>query len=216
MKKILSLSAAALLIAGVAFGQEKKAGAFEGSISFMQYNGIDTTYFSYDVKTTHVRIVNTDIKTNNDEGIYLIDLTTKTTLALSPVRKIYKDQPSPAAVKPSGTPKVTKTTNTKTINGYKCTEYDVVDAEEGIKVTYWIATGNFEFFLPMMNILNRKDKFSQYYMVIPSSANMFPMEAYETDMSGVSKGFIKATKVTTGKIANGTFEIPEGYHKFEK
>ncbi len=212
MKKILSLSAAVMLFAGAAFGQK----SFEGQIDFMQYNGIDTTYFEYYVKTTHVKIVNTDIKTNNDEGIYLIDLTTKTTLALSPVRKIYKDQPSPAPVKPSGTPKVTKTANVKTINGFKCTEYDVADAEEGIKVSYWIASGDFEFFLPMMNILNRKDKFSQYYMAIPNSANMFPMEAYETDMSGASKGFIKATKCIPGKIADGTFAIPAGYNKFEK
>src|ERR1700739_2971577 len=182
MKKILSLSAAVMLFAGAAFSQK----SFEGQIDFMQYNGIDTTYFSYYVKTHNVKIVNTDIKTNNDEGIYLIDLTTKTTLALSPIRKIYKDQPSTAPVKPSGTPKVTKTANTKTINGLKCTEYDVVDAEEGIKVVYWIARGDYEFFLPMMNILNRKDKFSQYYMAIPNTANMFPMEAYETDMSGAS------------------------------
>ena len=212
MKKILSLSAAVMLFAGAAFSQK----SFEGQIDFMQYNGIDTTYFSYYVKTTHVKIVNSDIKTGNDEGIYLIDLTTKTTLALSPIRKIYKDQPSPAPVKPSGTPKVTKTTNTKTINGLKCTQYDVVDAEEGIKVTYWIASGDYEFFLPMMNILNRKDKFSQYYMAISGTSNMFPMEAYETDMSGASKGFIKATKVTSGKIADGTFAIPAGYNKFEK
>lgn len=212
MKKIISLSAAALLFAGVAFGQK----SFEGQIDFMQYNGIDTTYFSYYVKTTHIKIVNTDIKTGNDEGIYLIDLTNKTTLALSPIRKIYKDQPSPAPVKPAGTPKVTKTSNTKTINGLKCTEYDVVDAEEGIKVTYWLASGDFTFFNPMMNVLNRKDKFSQYYMVIPGTTNMFPMEAYETDMSGASKGFIKATKCTSGKIAEGTFAIPAGYNKFEK
>lgn len=212
MKKILSLSAAALLFAGMAFGQK----SFEGQIDFMQYNGIDTTYFSYYVKTTHVKIVNTDIKTGNDEGIYLIDLTTKTTLALSPIRKIYKDQPSPAPVKPAGTPKVTKTTNTKMINGLKCTEIDVADAEEGIKVTYWVASGDFEFFSPMMNILNRKDKFSQYYMCITGTSNMFPMEAYETDMSGASKGFIKATKCTSGKISDGTFAIPAGYNKFEK
>jgi len=53
-------------------------------------------------------------------------------------------------------------------------------------------------------------------MAITGTANMFPMEAYETDMSGASKGFIKATKVTSGKIADGTFAIPAGYNKFEK
>jgi hypothetical protein len=121
MKKLFSLSAAALLFANVAFSQgASKSGTFEGQIDFYDYNGIDSTFYTYYVKGNHVKIVNTDIKTNNDEGIYLIDLNAKTTWALSPVRKIYKDQPSPAPVKPSGNPKCTKTTNTKTMYRVYC------------------------------------------------------------------------------------------------
>ncbi|MGP8216746.1 MAG: DUF4412 domain-containing protein [Bacteroidia bacterium] len=217
MKRIYVLYSIVLLLGNIVLGQElKKIGPFEGTIQFIQYLGSDTSYYSYDIKDNNIRILNTDIKTNNDEGIYLINLTTKTTTAISPVRRIYKDEPSPAPVKPDGQIKVTKTNNVKTINGYKCTEYIVENATDGIKVTYWIASGNFDFFLPMMNILNRKDVFSEYYMQIENTKGMFPMEAYETDLSDNPKGFMKATRITPKIVATGIFEIPAGYNKFQK
>jgi hypothetical protein len=217
MNKRIILSIITFLTGYSVFSQDlKKSTAFEGSIEFMQCIGTDTTFYSYDIKSTHVRIKNIDVKSNKDIGIYLMDLSAKTTIAISPLRRIYKDEPTPATVKVSGDPKVTKTTNTKTINGYKCTEYVVENAKDGIKISYWIANGNFEFFLPMMNILNRSDNFSLYYMQIKNSQNMFPMEAYETDLSGTAKGFMKATKVTAGTVAAQTFVVPEGYKKFEK
>jgi hypothetical protein len=214
MKKLLTLSAAALLFAGAAFGQ--KAAAFEGQIDFWSFNGVDTSYYTYYVKGNHIKMVNTDPKSNNEEGIYLIDLTTKKTTALSPIRHVYFDQPSPAAVKPAGTPKVTKTANTKTIQGYKCTEYIVEDAEEGVKIHYWMAAGHFNFLMDLLNILNRKDKFSEYLLAIPGASGMFPMLAEQTDMSGASKGSMQATKVSSGSVVDGTFSIPAGYKEFKK
>jgi hypothetical protein len=213
MKKLLSISAALMLFAGMAFGQKP----FEGQIDFWMYNNVDTTYYFYYVKGNHIKITNTDPKTNNDQGYFLIDLSTKKTTALSaPFRHTYFDQPSPAPVKPAGTPKVNKTGKTKTINGYKCEEIVVEDAEEGLKVSFWVATGGFDFFVPMMDILNRKDKFSEYYKAIPKTAGMFPMEATETDMSGAPKGSMKATLVKAGTVSDGTFAIPSGYNKVDR
>jgi hypothetical protein len=219
MKKILSLSAAVILMATVVTAQDKGAktsGGFEGSIDFMQYNGVDTTYYKYYIKGNHVKVDNYDPKTNNIEGSFLIDLSTKKMTALSPVRKIYFDQPSGAAVKPAGKPTVTKTGKTKTIGGYKCTEYLVVDADEGLKIHFWMASGHFDFFGTMLEILNRKDKFSEYYQIITDATGMFPMLAEEEDLSGNPKGLMKAVKVDKGTIANDVFDIPKGYKEFKK
>lgn len=222
MKKLFSISLATLLIANVAISQEHKKPApktskeFEGQIDFMQYNGVDTTYYTYYVKGRHIRVDNIDPKTSNIEGSYLIDLSTKKTTALSPIRKVYFDQPSPAPVKPEGTTSVTKTKNTKKISGYTCTEYIVEDKEEGLKISYWMASGHFDFFLDMMKVLNRKDKFSEYYLAIPHAEGMFPMLALETDLSGATKGEMKATKVKEANVMDGTFGIPPGYKEFKK
>lgn len=213
MKKILTISAIFTLFAGAAFGQK----AFEGEIDFWMYNNVDTTYYYYYVKGNHVKITNTDPKTNNDQGYFLIDLSTKKTTALSaPFRHTYFDQPSPAPVKPAGTPKVTKTGKEKTIMGMKCEEMVVQDDEEGLKVSFWVTTGGYDFFNPMMSILNRKDKFSEYWMAITNSKGMFPVEAYETDLQGASKGCMKATLIKAGTVSDGTFSIPQGYNKVDR
>jgi uncharacterized protein DUF4412 len=211
MKKIFSFSAALILIGTVATAQ-----SFEGTIDFQQYNGVDTTYYKYYVKGDKVKVDNYDPKTNNDEGDFLIDLTSKKTTALSPVRKVYFDQPPGAAVKPGGTPTVTKTGKVKTINGLKCTEYLVVDADEGLKIHFWMAAGHYDFFSQMLQILNRKDKFSEYYLVMTGVTGMFPMLAEEEDTAGNPKGWMKAVKVDKGTIAATTFDIPKGYKEFKK
>ena len=116
MKKFYLLTAIALLVVSVGTAQQAKtaaakpaAGPFEGTIEFMQSNGVDTSYYEYYVKGDHVKVDNFDPKTKNIEGTFLIDLAAKKMTAVSPVRKIYFDQASGAPVKPGGTPKSTKT-----------------------------------------------------------------------------------------------------------
>jgi len=222
MKNLSSLLLTCVLISSVALGQAAKtapakpAGPFEGTIDFMQFNGTDTSLYKYYVKGNNVRVENLDLRTNNNEGTFLIDLSTKKMTALSPVRKIYFDQAPGAPAKPTGTPKVTKSTNIKKINGYTCTEYDVTDAEEGFKIIYWLAAGHFDFFNGMLQILNRKDKFSEYYMQIPNTQGMFPMLAEQQDLSGGKKGEMKAKSVSKGAQSDDLFKVPAGYKEFKK
>src|SRR5579863_10384812 len=128
MKKLYTVITASVILSSVAFGQQahkgtgkatgttQAAGPFEGTIEFIQSNGIDTSYYEYYVKGNNVKVDNFDPKTKNIEGTFLIDISTKKMTALSPVRKIYFDQPSGAPVKPTGTPQAVKTNNTKKIN----------------------------------------------------------------------------------------------------
>jgi hypothetical protein len=215
MKKICALISTGILFSAIAFTQNKPA-PFEGTIEFTQFNGMDTSYYKYYVKGNNIRLDNYDPKTKNVEGIYLIDLSTKKMTALSPGRKIYFDQPAGAPAKPAGTPKVTKTTNTKVINGYTCTEYDVVDADENTKIAYWIAPGHFDFFDAMLQVLNRKDKASEYFQVITNTQGMFPMYSSEQDLSGKKKGELKAITVVKAPQSADLFKIPADYKEFKK
>jgi hypothetical protein len=220
MKKLLTITAGLGLMA-VLFSASRgpayqTGGAFEGTIDFIQFNGVDTTYYKYYIKGNHIKIDNVDPKTNNIEGNFLIDLSTKKMTALSPPKKIYFDQPSGPAVQPAGKPAVSKTGKTKTINGYKCNEYLVLDQDEGLKIHFWLASGHFDFFGDMLKILNRKDKFSEYFLVITDTKGMFPMLAEEEDLAGNPKGFMKAVKMDKGAVAADAFEIPKGYKEFKK
>lgn len=228
MKKIVLFAVALTITASFTFAQKAAktgggtksstatAGPFEGTIEFIQSNGVDTSYYEYYIKGNNVKVDNFDPKTKNTEGTFLIDLSTKKMTALSPVRKIYFDQPSGAPVKPGGIPKMTKTGSVKKINGYSCTEYLVVDADEGLKIHYWMATGHFDFFQGMLEVLNRKDKFSEYYLSMPAMKGMFPMLAIEEDIAGVKKGEMKAQKVEKSSVSDDTFKIPAGYKEFKK
>jgi hypothetical protein len=224
MKKLFLLAVSLTITASFAIAQKgaktggaaAPAGPFEGTIDFIQSNGIDTTHYKYFVKGNNIKVDNPDPRTGNSEGMFLIDLTTKKMTALSPVRKIYFDQPSGVPVKPGGTPTMSKTGSVKKINGYNCTEYLVVDAEEGLKIHYWMAGGHFDFFSGMLQVLNRKDKFSEYYLAMPEMKGMFPMLAVEEDIAGTKKGEMKAMNVTKSTLGDDTFKIPAGYKEFKK
>jgi len=211
MKKVYFVISILTFISSATFGQ-----SFEGTIDFTQVNGTDTSLYKYYVKGNNVRVDNFDTRTKNNEGTFLIDLSTKKLTALSPVRKIYFDQPSGTPIKATGTPKVTKTSNVKKINGYSCTEYDVTDAEEGLKISYWMASGHFEFFVGMLQILNRKDKYSEYFLEIPNTQGMFPMFSEQWDLQGNKKGSMKAHGVTKAPQSDEVFKIPPGYKEFKK
>ena len=230
MKKMfLSFVAFAIIAPAVTAQQKKGHGTqtqartrtqtptpFEGTIDFIQSNGIDTSHYKYYVKGNNVKVDNYDARTKNIEGSFLIDLGTKKLTVLSPVRKIYFDQDPSAPAKPGGKPEVAKTGKVKKIDGYTCKEYVVVDAGEGLKINFWMAYGHFDFFDDMLRILNRKDKFSEYYLEIPDTKGMFPLLAIEEDLAGNKKGEMKALKITKTSVGPDTFMVPPGYKKFKK
>lgn len=230
MKKLFLSVVTLAIITPAAMAQQKKGHAtaahahtpthtatpFEGNIDFIQSNGIDTSHYKYYVKGSKVKVDNYDVRTKNIEGSFLINLETKKLTVLSPVRKIYFDQDPSAPAKPGGKPSASKTGKIKKIGGYTCKEYVVVDADEGLKIDYWMAYGHFDFFDDMLRILNRKDKFSEYYLEIPDTKGMFPMLAIEEDLAGNKKGEMKAIKITKASISDDTFSVPPGYKKFKK
>lgn len=223
MKKIFSPLCASLLVSSIALAQQSKtaatskpATAFEGTIEFLQTNGIDTSYYTYYVKGDKVKLENFDPVSKNIEGAFLVDLAAKKMTTISPVRKIYFDQPSGTPVKPSGTVKVDKTAKKQTIQGYNCSETVATDEAEGVSIHYWMAPGHFNFFIGTLQILNRKDKSSEYFLQIPQTAGMFPMLSTEEDLKGNKKNILKVLKIEKKELKDDTFNIPFGYKEFKK
>ncbi len=209
MKKIFSL----ILLSVFALGA---AAQFEGTIEFRKKTAFDTINYTYYVKGDKVRIDETNGKTGKVEGTFLIDLKAGTMTSLSHERKMFIEQKPPAPTKPSGETKVEKTKNTKTILGYKCVEYKVTNATENTIISHWVASGKFNFFVKMMNVLNRKDKFSTYYQQIKGTEGMFPFYSTMSAMDGKPTEFMEVTKITKSVVDAAKFTIPAGYTKFDK
>ncbi len=192
------------------------AQSFEGTIEFKKATTTDTTNYVYYIKGNQVRIDEIGTKSHKVEGTFLIDMDKKTMHSLNHERKLFMDQatPNPPVIK--GTCKVKKGTESKNLQGYKCTEYTVTNTEENVKITYWLADGKFSFFDKLLKQLNRKDKGSLYFLQIPDTKNMFPMLSIQENLEGATQVRLEVTKITKKDIDASMFEIPKGYTKFEK
>lgn len=188
------------------------AQAFEGSIAFRKTSASDTVDYVYYVKGDKVRIDEIGAKSKKVEGSYLIDTKAQTMYFLSHDRKTWgkHDSGTPATANPA--PTATATKNKKTIQGYNCTEWIVkTDATE---ISYWVAAGKFNFFMPMLKLINRKEKFSTFYQALNPKAGSFAFLAIQKE-GGKETGRLEVTSIEKKTIAVSEFEIPKEYKEFK-
>lgn len=210
MKVLTSLSLFAFLL----IGANVQAQRFEGSIGFTKNIGPVTANYIYHVKGDMIRVEELD-ETGAIQGIMLVDTKKNSVVALSPERKMFIDVPNRR--KSGETPTEVKATGKhQTINGYDCEEWLVQSAEEGRKVSYWVAAKDFDFFVPMLKTLNRKDKMALYYMSLPNADGTFPMRGTEVKSDGMELTRLEVTKVQKTTLSADMFSIPAGYTKFER
>src|SRR5687768_11718041 len=105
----------------------------------------------------------------------LVDLIAKKVTALNADRKIYMDiNNKKPEVK--GKPEVNKTSSTKKVAGMDAKVWTVTNKDEATEVSYSVASGNFDFFIPLLESLNRKDKSAVYFQQISGNSKVFPVE----------------------------------------
>ncbi|MBL7983358.1 MAG: DUF4412 domain-containing protein [Flavobacteriales bacterium] len=201
-----------VLLAGAALSAH--AQAFEGIIEFTKTTGPVVTNYKYYVKGEHVRIE--EISARGDaQGIMIVDTRDKTVIALSPDRKLYMDVPNMRLPKDVKT-EVKKTGEMKEMAGYKCEKWVVKSSEEDRTITYWVAADKFDFFVPLLETLNRKDEQAVFFLEVPDAGGVFPMLGVEQKLDGAEVSKLQVTKVAKGVQKPTLFEIPAGFNKFER
>lgn len=201
-----------VLVLGLTLGAA--AQAFEGVIEFTKTTGPVVTVYKYYVKGDHVRIEEISAR-GEVQGIMLVDMHDRTVTALSPERKLYMDVPNMRLPKDVDT-KVEKTGEMKDLAGYKCEKWVVKSAAEDRVITFWVAADEFNFFIPLLETLNRKDEQAVFFLEITDAKGVFPMLGMEQKMDGAEVSRLEVTKVTKGVQKTALFEIPAGYNKFER
>lgn len=190
------------------------AQAFEGVIEFTKTTGPVVTNYKYHVKGDRVRIE--EIGARGDiQGIMLVDTRDRTVTAVSPERKLYMDVPNMRLPKEVES-QVTKTTEQKEMAGYTCEKWLVKSAREDRQMTYWVAADEFNFFIPLLETLNRKDEQAIFFLQIKDSMGVFPMLGVEQKMDGAEVSRLEVTNVVKAAQKASLFEIPAGYNKFER
>ncbi len=209
MRKIAAFTLA-LTLGAAAYA----TGPFQGTIKFTKTIGPVTANYIYYVKGDKVRVE--ELSENGEiQGIMIVDTKENTVKALSPERKMFIDVPNKRPAKETDV-YVQKTNNTKVINGYNCTEVKVTGKTDGREVTFWAADDDFDFLVPMLETLNRKDKLAVYFMNIPNLEGFFPMVGIEKKTDGVELTKLQVNEVKKGDLASDLFEIPKDYSKFER
>lgn len=209
MKRVLLLSLLSLCTTVVVTAQ-----AFEGVIEFNKTTGPVVTSYRYHVKGDRIRIE--EIGARGDvQGIMLVDTRDKTVTALSPERKLYMDVPNMRLPKDVETT-IQKTSEMRDMGGYKCEKWVVKSAKEDRILTYWVAADEFNFFVPMLETLNRKDEQAVFFLQIKDAKGVFPMLGIEQKLDGAEVSRLEVTKVVKGAQKPSLFEIPGGYNKFER
>ena len=195
-----------------------KAQSFVGSIEFKYYTVKDTTANVYLVKDKNIKLDQYGKRTTNVEGSFVFDLNNNTIKFVNPKRKVWGEHKSEVPPVIKGVCVVSKTSNTKKIQGIKCTEYVVKNADENTTISYWIAPGKYEFFVPMVKLWNRKDKQSVYFNQIKDlPAGSLPMLSEEKQVSdGKVITRLEVTKIDKTPLDAAKVAIPEDYKKFEE
>ena len=190
---------------------------FAGNIEFIQVTPKDTSFNKYWVKENMIKLDQMAKKSNVVEGSFLINLQAGNIKFINPKRKLWGNQKSEVPAANKGNFEVTKGKNTKKIAGYTCSEHIVKNTEENTIITYWITEGNFDFFLKMLRLWNRKDKQSVYYNQIKNiPVGSMPLLSEERNISdGKLVTKLEVTKIDKTIPGASTFVIPAVYSKFE-
>ena len=188
---------------------------FSGNIEFKKTVGKIVVTYKYFVSGDNVRLEEIN-ENGNIDGIQIMDVKKETVLALSPERKMYMDVPNK---RPSTEleVKVNKTGANKTILGFKCTEIVVTSEDKDRKIVYWVADGKYDFFIPMLKTMNRKENQSMFYLKTPGMEGKFPILSQEYILStGALVSELSTISVTKGSVDAAKFKIPADYSKFER
>lgn len=191
---------------------------FKGAIDFKYYTQRDTTLNTYWVKANKIKLDQYAKRGNNViEGSFIFDIQEKNIKFVNPKRKVWGDQKSEIPPVLKGKCDVKKGKG-KTINNIKCTEYIVKNTEENTIITYYITSEGYEFFIPMMELWNRKDKQSIYFSKIKGlpkgSMPVLSEERLIADNKFVSK--LEVTKLSKSDVDDSKLAVPADYKKFDQ
>ena len=206
-----------LLVASLTLSVMAVAQSYEGSIEFKMETSKDTTTNIYYVKGKDVKLDQIGRKSGKVEGSFVFNTETNEIKFVNPVRKVWGEHKSETAPIIKGTCVSTKGTNTKMIQGQKCTEYIVKNTEENTVITYWMVSGKYDFFMAIVKAWNRKDKQSIYFNQIKDlpKGSMPLMSEEKTISDGKTVSKLEVSKLTKGGIDASKLTIPADFKKFE-
>ncbi len=187
---------------------------FEGEILFKNKTGLNVDYTRYFVKGCLVRVESLNHK-KEVISYYIINTSNTESDFVNPHQKIYKHETKrrKLPVPENQNFSISKTGNSKQINGQKCHQWIVLNREKETKVMYWLSDSGVNCFGDIMAILNSTERTAYYYLQIPksNSRNIFPLEIEEFSLTRERRITITLEQMKKKKLNASFFEVPKGY-----
>lgn len=204
-----------LFTLSVLFATFAAAQNFEGVIEFKKQTLTDTVNYLYSVKGNMVRIDEVSPRTHRIDGSFLLNLKEGSMIYLNHERKTWgrREKTGKPAV-PSGL-SVSSTKVNKTLFGYKCSQHIVKNTADNSSIHYYVAPGRFTFFVPMLELLNRREDFSTHYLALPVKDGSFPFLAVKYDAAGKELARLEVTRIEKKTVSLSVFDVPKDYKEFK-
>ena len=189
---------------------------FEGNIFLISNNPYDTSYFTYTVKNQYIKIDEYN-KYKKLTKTLIINTENNSIIAINSVKKLYTRIPiqeTPVADEERGFD-VIKSTNYKTINGYKCNLWRVRNKELNTDVSYWVAVEKFRFFDDLLKTLHSNEKYLSFFLKLPDLEGAMPMLTVERTLLRDEKNSMTVVEINKKKIHDSLFTIPNDFKQID-
>lgn len=199
-----------------AYGAGMQTEPFEGSIDLIYISQYDTTYVTYFVKQSQVRVDKFDKNRKHIETV-LLNLDKDLIFVVSPSRKLYTEiKYTPGDKSKNNKFDVLKSENTRPIIGQECQQWRVKNNEKNTEICYWVSDGQYDFFEKFVVLFNTVDKTYEFYEKIPDTKGYFPLLVEERTLLRADKSKLMVQKINNRQLNQSYFDIPADYEKISR
>ena len=188
---------------------------FEGKVVIETTNDGQTHTLNYYAKGDMARF---DVNSERGNANIIFDKKNKKMLMVMPTMKMYMEFPMDMdlgdnesnATEDKSKSDFVKTSETKTINGYKCEKWVIKEGDKTSEAWMTKDLGGFVFFQsPMGN--HQKQKWQEDI----ENSGYFPMLVVEKDSDGNETGRFEVKSVEKKSLDNSFFTVPAGYNQMK-
>lgn len=184
---------------------------FEGTIKMVEESYYDTTYYTYVIKDNQIRVDKFDHNHKIIQSL-LVHLEKKEIIVLSPTKKLFTHiELSSSAYSNDENLTITKTNNSRPVEGIDCNQWRIKNKEHNTEITYWVSENNFSFFAEFTALMNHTEQTFKFFDKIPESQGFFPMLTVERTLLRKVKRRVAVTEIKPQTINDKQFEIPQDY-----
>jgi Domain of unknown function (DUF4412) len=199
-----------MLLAGLAAAQN-----FDGIIEFKKQQPGDSVNLVYSVNGNQVRVDEIRARSHNIFRSFLLDLKAGSCIFINHAKKEWTQLGNTGKPEVPASITVESTKESKSLFGNKCNKHIVKNTADNSSIHYYVSSGKYMFFVPMLELLNQREDFSTHYLSLPVKDGSFPFLAVKYDAAGKEVGRLEVTRIEKKVVSASVFDVPKDYKELK-